>query len=99
MSRKPKTPGAVIPGPEGRTPHNREWEANQRKVWKPLTFRKVPEEITDQVNEIAGELYVIRDEVFRKLWEYAYEAYQRGEIELEPVLKSGRLTLFPEERD
>lgn len=99
MSRKPSTPKAHIPAPENKTKRDRSWERDQRANYKPITFRKVPDYVTDQANQVATDLYVVRDEVFRVFWDYAYGAYQRGEIELHPVLEKGKLTLFPEERD
>jgi hypothetical protein len=80
---------------------SRDWEEKQRQHPEKcvLTFRHMPRSIKDQINAIADSKHVTRDEVARKLFEFALDGYQKGRLPLESVLRDGKLTLFPEERE
>lgn len=80
---------------------SRAWEEKQRQdpEWTVLTFRHMPNWIKDQIGEIADDKCVTRDEVARKLFEFALAEYQKGRLPMESILKKGKLTLFPEERE
>jgi len=93
------TLGGVTASPPKKD-RNREWEGKQRQDPDKcvLTFRYQPRQIKDRINAIAEQKGVIRDEVARKLLEYALAEYEKGRLPLQAILKSGRLTFFPEER-
>jgi hypothetical protein len=78
---------------------SRDWEDRQRqdKEWRVVTFRHVPAWVHERINEIAKAKGVSRDEVARKMLEFALWEHQKGRLPLEPVLR-GKLTLFPEEK-
>ena len=80
---------------------SRDWEERQRNASDRcvLTFRYQPTWIRERINEIAEDKMVIRDEVVRTLLEYALAEYKKGKVPMQAVLKKGKLTLFPEEKD
>ena len=88
-------PALDIPGP--RRSRDRGWEERQRQRGV-VTYRGVPNELRDAVNEIAQEQHVSASDVARLLLEAGLAVYQRGEIPLDPVLVRGKLCLFPEDK-
>ncbi len=71
---------------------NRHWEQRHRTT----SYRGVPAEINQVVNQIAAELNISnRDEVARVFLEYGLKCFQEGSLKLEPSFGTGRLTLFP----
>jgi len=71
---------------------DRSWE---RKQQGKVTFRGIPKELNDELNAIARRLGVTVSDVGRTLIEYGLEAYEQGELELHPVLITGKFSLFP----
>lgn len=95
--RKITLPPAYIPGPEPKSPYSREWERIQRAgSIKAVTYRHIPEELRDRLKEIAEQHLVRVDDEARAFLEYALGAFQAGELQLNPILKTGKFTLFPE---
>lgn len=99
MPRELKNPSFThIPGPPEKAKRNRTWEREQQA--KPgvaaVTFRRIPERLRDEINEIAAGLYVNRDEVARAIIEAGLKAYHDGDVTLDPVLIRGRFYLFEE---
>ena len=90
-------PAAILPPPPSQAMRNRRWEKQQRSDgYCQVSYRKVPTDLRDAIREIAQEHYLRVDDIGRLFLEYALAAYQAGEIELNPVIERGRLTLFPE---
>jgi hypothetical protein len=86
----------MIPKPE-KSKRDRSWEKRQRSgEYCQASYRHVPREVRDRITEIAQELYVSADEVGRAFLEYALEAFEAGELVLDPVLHEGKLVLFDE---
>jgi hypothetical protein len=71
----------------------REWE----KHHKPKHYRGVPEEVREQIKQIARELCVPADEVARAFIEYSLLCLQRGSLVLSgfPSQRRVRMTLYP----
>jgi hypothetical protein len=76
---------------------DRSWEAKQREQGVVVTYRGVPRDLHEQVKEIAKALHVNTGDVARRFLEYAIEAYQEGELELQPVVVSTKRSLYPDE--
>jgi hypothetical protein len=88
------------PTPTVQTQRNRDWEKRERKAGRIVTsFRNIPAELRDTVKQISIEHGVRMGEVGRLFLEYALEAYEQGELTLDPKLKGGRLTLYPDEEE
>ena len=77
-----------------RAKRNREWEARQRQV----TFRGIPLELNARLNAVAEELGVTVSDVARAFLERGLAAYEQGDLLLQPRLRIGKRTLYPEER-
>lgn len=71
----------------------RKWE--QQPANRPMLFRRVPPPLRAAIKEIAGSLEVRVDDVARAFLEFGLQCYEKGEIQVRPVLSEGRLTLFP----
>ena len=69
----------------------RAWEKENRT----MLFRGLPPVLREAIKEIAGNLQVRADDVARAFLEFGLLCYQRGELQLKPVLSNQRLTLFP----
>jgi hypothetical protein len=95
--RKITPPSAHIPPPEDRT-RDRSWERAQRQAagYKTVTYRRIPEELRDEIKETASRNLVTVDDIARVFLEYALEAYQEGRLKIKPTLLTGKYTLFPE---
>lgn len=78
---------------EKRKSRSRGWEASRRS--EQVSYRGVPPKTHQAMKEIAESLEVRVDDVARAFLEFSLACYQRGEIEIEPVLDAGRRTLFP----
>jgi hypothetical protein len=78
------------------TKRDRGWEKREREAGRVVTsFRNVPEELRDRIKEISQEHGVRMGEVGRLFLEHALEAYEGGDLVLDPKLEGGRLTLYP----
>ena len=62
---------------------NRDWEAEQRKRGVVATYRGIPPELQDRIKAVASELGVNIGDVARRLLEYALDAYDAGDLELQ----------------
>lgn len=93
----PKTSGLTVAREKKR---NRSWEKAQRTGdLVQVSYRKIPTFLRDKIKAIAEEKLVTADEVARAFLERGLEAYEAGDFELTPTLKTGRYTLFSENRD
>jgi hypothetical protein len=72
---------------------DRSWEKQENN--RPMLFRRVPPGLRDAIKEIADSLQVRVDDVARAFLEFGLLAYQKGNIQIQPVLSEGRLTLYP----
>ena len=70
---------------------DRSWERRQQLV----AYRGIPPELQEELKGIARKLGVTVGEVARTFLEYGLEAYEQGQLELRPVLTTGKHTLFP----
>jgi len=70
---------------------NRSWESKHPSK----TYRKVPHEIRDAVNEIAAAYEYNASQIAQAFLEYALMSYQRGDFELNLELDKHGLTLMP----
>jgi hypothetical protein len=91
--------GVTASQPEGG--RSRDWEGKQRQDPEEcvLTFRHQPRWIKELIAEIAEKKIVTRDEVARKLFEFALAEYQKGRLPMQSILQKGKLTLFPDEKE
>jgi hypothetical protein len=69
----------------------RSWERRNRGV----TYRGISPQLLVQLQEVAGGLNVITDDVARVFLEYGLSAYQDGKLILNPRPKGIRMTLYP----
>lgn len=99
--RKPRIPDIRIPGPTSQARRDRSWEAAHRSTadLTTVTYRYIPVALRDSISEIAGEHLVTVNDVVRAFLEYSLAAYQSGAIRLNPRLRTGRYTLFPEKHN
>jgi hypothetical protein len=72
---------------------DRSWERQAEN--RPMLFRRIPPGLRDAIKEIAYTLQVRVDDVARAFLEFGLLCYQKGEIQIQPILIEGRLTLFP----
>jgi len=72
---------------------DRSWEKQADN--RPMLFRRVPPGLCNAIKEVAGDLQVRVDDVARAFLEFGLDCYQKGDLEIRPVLSDGRLTLFP----
>ncbi len=101
LSTVSQTPDAVSIAEQLRMaekkPHDRSWEKRENN--RPILFRRVPPGLRDAIKEIADSLQVRADDVARAFLEFGVQCYQQGEIQIQPALSEGRLTLFPKSGD
>ncbi len=94
----PEEPSEAVPKllahKPSRAKRNREWEAQQQQV----TFRGIPLELNARLNAVAEELGVTVSEVARAFLERGLQAYEQGDLILQPRLRIGKRTLYSEER-
>ncbi len=87
-------PAAHIPPAPSKAKRNRDWEkAHDAAV---VTYRNVPPELQAEVKAVASELGVAVGDVAHALLQHAVTEYRAGRLRLEPKLRTGKLTLFPE---
>jgi hypothetical protein len=77
--------------PKIQTVRDRSWECKHPSK----TYRKVPQEIRDSVNEIAATYGYNASQIAQAFLEYALMCYRRGDFELELELDKNGLTLIP----
>ena len=75
-----------------RAKRNREWEKNHHKV----TYWGIPPDLNSQVQQLAEELGVPAGDVVRAFLEHGLRAYEQGDLMLQPRLRIGKMTLYPE---
>lgn len=92
----PAEPVLAIPSVLARKPsqakRNREWE----QANKVTGFRGLPLALLSELKAVAADLGVTISELARALLEYGLAALRRGDLVLQPQLKTGRMTLYPE---
>lgn len=89
-----KQPLDLIPTAQRRKKRNRDWEQVHRA--ETVTYRGVPRECHEWIEEIADGLAVPRDEVIRAFLEFGVKQYRGGQLALIAYPKAQRMTLFPE---
>ncbi len=89
-------PAAHIPPAPSKARRNREWEKTHKTAV--VTSRNVPPELQAEVKAVATELGVAVGDVARALLQHGLAEYRAGRLRLEPKLRTGKLSLFPEER-
>ena len=77
--------------PKIQTVRDRSWESEN----PPRTYRKVPKQIRDTVNEIAATYGYNASQIAQAFLEYALVCYSRNDFELELELDKNGLTLMP----
>jgi len=97
-SEVPEEPTEAIPQMLAHKPshakRNREWEAQQERV----TYRGIPPDLNERVKLLAENLGVPIGDVVRAFIERGLQAYEQGDLMLQPHLRIGKMTLYPEER-
>lgn len=78
---------------EKKKKRNRNWD-NQPEH-QATHFRGVSTELRDAITEISKDIEVTASDVARAFLEYALDEFKKGNLSVEPILKSGKLTLFP----
>lgn len=76
---------------------DRSWEAGQRKRGVVATYRGIPPELQERIKAVASEHQVNIGDVARRFLEYALEAYDAGELQLQAVSETPKRTLYPDE--
>ena len=89
-----KQPLDLIPTAQRRKKRNRDWEQVHRA--ETVTYRGVPRECHEWIEEIADGFAVPRDEVVRAFLEFGVKQYRGGQLALIAYPKAQRMTLFPE---
>jgi hypothetical protein len=89
-----KQPLDLIPTAQRRKKRNRDWEQAHRA--ETVTYRGVPRECHEWIEEIADGLSVPRDEVVRAFLEFGVKQYHWGQLALIVFPKAQRMTLYPE---
>lgn len=89
-----KQPLDLIPTAQRRKKRNRDWEQVHRA--ETVTYRGVPRECHEWIEEIADGLAVPRDEIVRAFLEFGVKQYRSGQLALIAYPKAQRMTLFPE---
>jgi hypothetical protein len=84
----------LIPAALPRKKRNRDWEQTHRA--ETVTYRGVPREIHEWIEELSEGLTVPRDEVVRAFLEFGVKQYRCGQLTLFAYPKAQRMTLFPE---
>ncbi|HUM35726.1 MAG TPA: hypothetical protein PLQ85_02525 [Anaerolineae bacterium] len=94
----PEEPSEAVPKllahKPSRAKRNREWEKQHHKV----TYWGIPPELNSQVQQLAETLGVPAGELVRAFIERGLQAYEQGDLILQPRLRIGKMTLYPEER-
>jgi hypothetical protein len=84
----------LIPSADFKKKRSRNWEHVHKQ--ETVTYRGIPQQVVDQIIEIAQRLSVPRDEVVRAFLEYGIKLYRIGELNLLAHPKAQRMTLFLE---
>ena len=88
--QKLSIPRAVLPPPPSQAKRNRNWETNQQTA----SYR-IPTELRDRITSIAKEELITTSELVRYLLEYGLDAYAANKLSIQPVLRTGKYTLYP----
>ena len=94
--RAPSTPEGYIPAPESKTGRNRTWDRQHN--YMVVTYRGIPKALHQEIAKIADHKGVSVGEVARAFLEYALDAFQEGSLQLNPRARSGKFTLFSNDR-
>ena len=89
-----RQPLDLIPTAQRRKKRNRDWEQIHRA--ETVTYRGVPHEYQEWIEELAEGLSVPRDEIVRAFLEFGVKQYQGGQLTLFAYPKAQRMTLYPE---
>ena len=89
-----KQPLDLIPTAQPRKKRSRKWEQAHRA--ETVTYRGVPREYQEWIEELSDSLSVPRDEVVRALLEFGVQQYRCGQLQIYAYPKAQRMTLFPE---
>jgi len=92
--QNPRQPLDLIPTAQPRKKRNRKWEQVHKA--ETVTYRGVPREYHDWIEDLSEGLSVPRDEVIRAFLEYSVSQYRNGKLPLYAYPKAQRMTLFPE---
>ncbi len=94
----PEEPTEAIPQAlqhkPSRAKRNREWERQQMRV----TYRGIPTTLHERLKELAVELSVPVGDIVRAFLEHGLDAYEQGDLTLQPHLRIGKMTLYPGEQ-
>jgi hypothetical protein len=97
ISPEPKLPDQpldLIPTADFRKKRSRKLEGAHRS--ETVTYRGIPHQAVEWIEEISQSLSVPRDEVVRAFLEYGVALYHKGQLTLFAYPKAQRMTLFPE---
>ena len=89
-----RQPLDLIPTAQPRKKRSRNWERTHRA--ETVTYRGVPCEYHEWIEDLSDSLAVPRDEVVRAFLEYGVKQYRSGQLTLFAYPKAQRMTLFPE---
>lgn len=89
-----RQPLDLIPLAQPRKKRSRNWEQAHRE--ETVTYRGVPREYQEWIEEISEGLFVPRDEVVRAFLEFGVNQFRGGQLTLCIYPKAQRMTLFPE---
>lgn len=89
-----RQPLDLIPTADLKKKRSRKWEHVHR--FETVTYRGIPQQVVEQIIEIAESLSVPRDEVVRAFLEYGVDLYRTKKLSLIAYPKAQRMTLFPE---
>ena len=81
------------PGRPRTTKRDRGWERRQRQV----SYRGIPVELQERLKEIAQQHRVTVGEIARAFLEYGIDAYDAGNLQLEPRPVTEKRTLYPDD--
>jgi len=76
---------------------DRAWEQRQRDKRGFVSYRGVPRELQKQLKALAADLGVPVGDVARRFLEYGLQAYEQGDLKLDPVMRRHRFALYPDE--
>ena len=74
---------------------NRDWERKHNDY--KATYRGIPPELHEEIKRLARKLNVPLGDVARAFLEYGLAAYEAGDLDLDPQLRIGKMTLYPGE--
>jgi hypothetical protein len=89
-----KAPIDLIPIASKKKKRARKWEQDHNA--ETVTYRGVPKECQNWIEEISNSIRVPRDEVVRACLEYGFSEIKSGKVSLVAYPKSQRMTLFPD---